>query len=202
MSRTFINRKALRVRHFARRLVRSIEGAAAIEFGYIAPIMLVMLLGTFEVSRAIAIDRRLGMVTSMVADLVAREENMTADDLNKIYEIVDLVMQPYNTDTLKLSVIPVKASSTNETNTRVYAGATNRPVHNGGTVYPACASYTLTPGLVAKGASVIVVESSYNYEPVFVNSIIGPVLWREKATLSPRNSCVDFDNDNCVSTCF
>ena len=55
---------------FIRRLGRNAEGVAAVEFGFIAPIMLLMLIGTIEISRAITIDRRFGLVTSMVADLV------------------------------------------------------------------------------------------------------------------------------------
>jgi hypothetical protein len=49
---------------------------------------------------------------------------------------------------------------------------------------------------------VIVVETSYIYEPVFLNYVFGTASWTDKAYATPRNSCVDFDDDKCVSTCF
>lgn len=186
-----------------RRASRNAEGVAAVEFGFIAPIMLLMLIGTIEVSRAITIDRRFGLVTSMVGDLVTREKTMTSANLEKIYSIVAFVMGPYNNGSLKISVIPVKADPDNATNTLVYADTTNRPPLNSGVQDPAkCAAYGLTADLISAGSSVIVVKTSYDFSPILTGYIMGNSTWTDTATLSPRNSCVDFDGDNCVSTCF
>lgn len=184
------------------RFFRDRRGVAAVEFGLVAPVMLVMLIGTIEVSRALAMDRRFGLVTSMVGDLVAREKTMSAADLNAIYDIVAHVMSPYSPSTLKIKVIPVKANPNNASQTLVYAASTNRPSYHGATQPAKCSSYTLTSGMVAAGASVIVVETSYQYAPMFVNSIVPAATWNDKAVMAPRQSCVDFDNDNCLSTCF
>lgn len=189
-------------RLLARRLRRNVEGIAAVEFGLIAPVMLIMLIGTIEISRAISIDRRFGLATAMVGDLVAREEDMTADNLNAIYDIVDHVLSPYDSSKIKIAVIPVKAASDDENNTRVYAGTQNRPSLNGMSAPSTCSGYSLTNGLVDKGESVIVVESSYDFTPIIVNDLIGARTWTDKSVLSPRQSCVDFDDNNCVSNCF
>lgn len=178
------------------------RGVAAVEFAFLVPVILFLLIGVFEVSRAVAMDRRFDLVTSMVADLVAREENISAADLNAIYNIAGQIMSPFDSSTLKISVIPVKASPTDAANTRVYPATTNRPSYHGGTQPAKCASYSLTSGLVPKGSSVIVVETQYNYTPVVVGYVLGSTTWKDKAYASPRHSCVDFDNDNCVSTCF
>ncbi|MCH9765085.1 MAG: pilus assembly protein [Alphaproteobacteria bacterium] len=202
MSLKFMHRQAIGARYYARRLKDNISGIAAVEFGLIAPVMLIMLIGTIEVSRAISIDRRFGLSTSMVGDLVAREEDMSADNLNAIYNIVQHVMSPYDTSQLKIAVIPVKAASDDNTNTKVYAATTNRPSYNGMAAPAACSDYGLTAGLVDEGESVIVVESSYDFTPLLVNDILGARTWTDKSVLSPRTSCVDFDDDNCVSPCF
>ena len=60
------------------------RGVAAVEFAYIAPILLVMLMATFELSRAVSIDRRLNSVSAMASELVAREEQIDAEDLKNI----------------------------------------------------------------------------------------------------------------------
>lgn len=197
-----LKRTTVKVRCFARRIRNNVAGVAAVEFGLIAPVMLIMLIGTIEVSRAISMDRRFGLATAMVGDLVAREEEMTADNLNAIYDIVAHVMEPYDSSSMKIAVIPVKAASDDKTNTKVYASASNRPSLHGKLAPAACSNYGLTAGLVDKGESVIVVESSYDFKPIIVNDLIAAKTWTDKAVLSPRNSCVDFDDDNCVSSCF
>jgi Flp pilus assembly protein TadG len=185
-----------------RRFARDARGVAVVEFALVVPIMLLMLIGAVEASRAIGMDRRMSLVTTMVADLVAREQKMTSADLTAIYKIVNQVMSPYDASSLKVSVIPVKASPSDAAQTKVYASTTNRPSHNGGAEPSKCSSYSLTSALLPKGASVIVVETSYTYQPVFLNYVFGAATWTDKAFATPRNSCVDFDSDKCVSTCF
>jgi hypothetical protein len=87
----------------------------------------------------------------------------------------------------------------------VYAATTNRPALNGGVddAEPAaCSAYTLTEDLLSAGSSVIVVKTKYSFSPILLGYIVGASTWEDTAVLSPRNSCVDFDDDNCVSACF
>ncbi|MDX2308902.1 MAG: TadE/TadG family type IV pilus assembly protein [Hyphomicrobium sp.] len=201
---THMLRKLIRAgRRLTGSLHRDRRGVAAVEFGIIAPVLLVMLVGVVEVTRAVSIDRRFGQVTSMVADLVAREENMTAANLNAIYGIVEHIMGVWGTSGLKLQIIPVKANPTNKDIRLVYARTTNRPSYGGASQLAYCASYTkLDADMLAAGTSVIVVEAEYTYKPLLIDSIFPEQTWYDRATLAPRNSCVDFDDDNCVSTCF
>jgi Flp pilus assembly pilin Flp len=185
-----------------RRFVRDARGSAAVEFAYLVPVILLMLIGTVEVSRALMIDRRFGLATSMVADLVGREEAVTAADVNAIYNIVAHAMKPYDASSMQVSLIPVKASPSDASQTKVYAGTANRPAYNGGSVPAKCSPYALTAGIVGKGESVVVVETRFTFTTLFGNYVIGPSTWTDKAIVSPRYSCVDFDDDNCVSTCF
>ncbi len=202
MSPSAMERRFANTFRHAAQFVRDARGVAAVEFAYVVPVILLMLVGTVEASRAVSMDRRLGLVTTMIADLVAREEKMTAADVNAVYNIVNQTMSPFDASTLKVAIIPVKASPTDASMTRVYAGTTNRPSYHGASQPAKCSSYALSSGLTGKGASVIVVETSYSYKPVFLNYIFGTANWTDKAIASPRNSCVDFDGDNCVSTCF
>jgi Flp pilus assembly protein TadG len=205
MSPSIWSRSVKSPRAFMKRFKRfatDVRGVAAVEFACIAPIILLMLIGTLEASRALAVDRRYNLATSMVADLVGRETKLTANDVNAIYNIVAQVMSPFDASTLKISLIPVKASSTDASNTKVYAATGNRPSYHGGVQPSKCASFPLTTGLVAKGASVIVIKTSYDYTPALVGYLWGSSTWTEQAIVSPRNSCVDFDTNNCVSTCF
>jgi hypothetical protein len=120
-------------------------------------------------------------------------------------------MQPYDGNAMKVGVIAVKASSTNANDTRVEWSFS----HNGYSVPARCAPYSLPAGLVGQGGSVIVVESSYAFQPLFLTWVNNPIetghgdaknpvsatTWTDKSTHSPRNSCVDFNGTNCVLNC-
>jgi Flp pilus assembly protein TadG len=203
MSRVSGQQLSQKAKIFSAKLRCNSAGTAAIEFGLLAPILLLMLMGVIELSRAISIDRKLGMVTSTIADIVAREKTITAADVSAMYDIVDHLMQPWDSSTLKLAIIPVKSSPTNSADTRVYASTTNRPTLHGAPQVAKCNTYTLSTNMLAAGTSVVVVETSYQFTPLFSSSIIGSSTWTDKAILSPRNSCVDFDSPaNCVSGCW
>ncbi|MEO1281285.1 MAG: TadE/TadG family type IV pilus assembly protein [Pseudomonadota bacterium] len=210
-------------KRFGKRFWAAQAGAVAIEFAYLAPVLMLMIGGTIEASRAISMSRKFSLVTSMTGDLVAREKDMGGNPtakLTKMMNVVGHVMAPYDPSRLKMSIIPVMASPTDENDTFVYAPPFK---HNGMSAPNKCAPYTLPPGLVGKGGSVIVVESEYQFDPLFAGVtffeginwftggaggaggsgdglIIGRT-WTDKATHSPRFACVDFEDNNCVVTC-
>lgn len=169
----------------------------------VAPVLLAMLLGAVEITRAVAIDKRFTVVTSMVADLVARETQLTGDDVKAIYDIAEQVMAPYDAGPLKLSIIPVMSSISDASTTLVYPATTNRPSFHGGAQPEKCQPYLLAEGFLKENESVIVVESSYTFTPLFAGAVIGSQTWTEKAFAKPRKSlCVAFDGASCTSSCF
>jgi Flp pilus assembly protein TadG len=186
-----------------KRFGTDVRGIAAVEFAFIAPILLVMLVGAVEITRAVSIDRRLSVVTNMIADLVARETKLTGDDVEAIYDIAEQVMAPFDASDLKLSIIPVMSAADNASNTLVYPSTANRPSYNGGDLPAKCQAYALTAGILQKNESVIVVESSYAFKPLFLGYVMNAADWTEKAFAKPRKAlCVAFDGDTCTSSCF
>ena len=188
------------------RVWRRAEGFAAAEFALLAPLLVLMYLGTVEVSRAINMDRHLTSATAMTADLVAREETLGETEaesdanLAGIMESVEHAMAPHDTTDLKISIISVKASSDDETDTRVEWSYS----HNGMSAPSKCSAYTLPAGVVGEGESVIVVESSYIFRPMFtdvVPGMSGDVTWTDKSFHSPRNSCVEYAGSQCLLDC-
>jgi len=202
-------RRVARLARSFRCFPRDNRGVAAVEFGLIAPIMIVLLFGMIDITRAIAIDRRFGDVTTTIADLVAREPSLTADDVEKMYDIADLIMAPYDASKLTISVIPVASNPTDAKKTVVYPATTNRPTHPEGHELARCTAYPLPDDMILANESVIVVETTYTFSPIFFGLLDGiwsgpEIALSDKAYAKPRKAaCVDFDgNSKPCGSCF
>ncbi|MEQ1711597.1 MAG: TadE/TadG family type IV pilus assembly protein [Hyphomicrobium sp.] len=183
------------VKAFCQRLACDKRGVAAVEFAFVLPILAIMLLGTVEVARAVDADRRFGNATAMLTDLIAREQNVTDADLGGMMQAIAHLMRPYDPASLTLGVVAVRAPIAAGQQPKVEWSYS----HNGKTVPAKGATYTLPADLVSPGSRVIVVESTYNFTPMFVNwdnsplknNLSGGVIaWTDKATLTPRSDCV------------
>lgn len=99
---------ARRMRYLAWRFKEEARGVAAIEFAFIAPIMLVMYVGTMEISNAVSANRKLSRVSSTLGDLLTQAECFTDSTLNDIVEIADDIMFPYsNTLSIQLNGVQI-----------------------------------------------------------------------------------------------
>lgn len=152
-----------------RLFARCQSGIAAVEFGLIVPIMLVMFIGTVELSQAITVDRRVSQVASSTADLVARQKQITSTTLNTYMSIIAQLMAPFSATPMKMTISNVYATTSAPTIYKVcwvyqHNGGANTTLTKGGN-YP---TSSLPAGIVQGGTSVIVVQVSYNYAPVIL----------------------------------
>jgi Flp pilus assembly protein TadG len=180
------------------RFRRADGGIAALEFAIIAPIMLLLSVAAVEIGRAVEINRRFGTVTSMTAHLVAREKTLSDADLQAISEIAAHIMRPYDASSLRVTIISVKAASSDRNDTRVewaYSSGT------GATKPEQCESYPLPENLLDPGASTIVVRTGFDFTPALATDFVGPMTWSNEAMHSPRNSCVNYNGQQCLLSC-
>ena len=197
------------LRRCARSFRRDDRGAAAVEFGVLAPVMLLMLLGTIEGGRAVNADRHFSSAATTAGDLVAREEYLgtsssgAKSNLDSMTDSIEHLMKPYDATRLKIGIISVQASTTDATKTKVVWSYS--PSDHQMSVPAKCSSYALPENLVGKGGSVIVVEATYDYNPLFGDYVPGfgsIAEFKDKTYHSPRNSCVDYvKGDNCTNSC-
>jgi Flp pilus assembly protein TadG len=100
----------------AKSLRGDVRGAAAVEFGILAPVLMLILLGIIEGGRAINIDRQFTSAVNTAGDLVAREENLGTSssaataNLNDMMESIKHLMAPYDPSKLKIGIFSVQAS--------------------------------------------------------------------------------------------
>ena len=74
-------------RKFAERsvdLAKDRRGAAAIEFAFVAPVLLVLYMMTMEIAQAIDTNKKVGRMASLTADLVTQEQDITKSEIDAI----------------------------------------------------------------------------------------------------------------------
>ena len=90
-----------------RRYRRDRKGVAAVEFALIVPLLLLLYLGTMEVSSGVALNKRVARAASTTADLIAQQEDVTRTQLNAIMEVSQSILFPYTADQPRVTVVGI-----------------------------------------------------------------------------------------------
>jgi Flp pilus assembly protein TadG len=159
--------------HLLRNFWRQRGGTVAVEFAIAIPVLLVMLLGVFDVSQALIVYMKVIDVAETVSDLVAQQKQVASSDINNYYIAGQLVMTPSLGSGLGLDV----ASVTFDPNTGNPSVAWQ--VTRGGAAAMSDAAAAAT-GLGSAGDSVIVANATYSYTP------ISSYLLKQGITMSSR----------------
>lgn len=78
------------------RFVASTRGIAAVEFAFILPIMLVLLLSSFDASRAVAIYMKVRAANAALADISNQFTTIHDADMTNILGATSVVLAPYS----------------------------------------------------------------------------------------------------------
>lgn len=86
-----------RLKAIARRLGKDNRGVAAVEFAFLAPVLLMMYFLTLEASQAIETNKKVSRLGSMVADLIAQNpgSSITKSDIQSVMDIGKTTLLPY-----------------------------------------------------------------------------------------------------------
>ena len=151
----------------ARRFPGAREAVAAVEFALVMPLLLMLYLGSLELSQLINIDQRVTNIAGTVGDLVSRTNGtIAAATLTDYFKAATAIISPFPTTGLTQVVTLVKVDASTSVATVVWSQA-----YNGGTakivnsVYgPAALPTAITS--ISKGSYVVVSEANYPYLPL------------------------------------
>jgi Flp pilus assembly protein TadG len=141
------------------------RGVAAIEFAFIAPLLLAMYFVTMEVSQGIETSKKVSRIASMVADLVTQRQDVRKVELDAIMNIGVSTLQPDNRSAPKIIITEIKISDEPKPKaTVVWSRKLDAGVFG---VDAALDTPTTVPdSLNIPGTFLIRVESALAYEPV------------------------------------
>lgn len=135
------------------------RGVSAVEFALIAPVMILFYFGLAELCQAYMAQRRMSHVASAVADMVAQADVLTKDQLADITAIGPWIMKPFSAATLTTKITSVTRDANGAA--KVDWSVAHGP---GATAWGKQAAITVPADTIAKGESLVMVETSVVYE--------------------------------------
>lgn len=151
------------------------RGVAAMEFALIAPVMILLLLGSVEVTNGIDVNRKLARSGSMVADLVTQQQSVTKDQINNIMEIAGLTLLPYQRDLPQITVTSINVPGDGSKAT--VAWSQRRVNQSVTTPYAKGSTIAIDPNLRVAGTDItfVRVETNIAYLPLIAWTMQNPV---------------------------
>lgn len=142
-----------------RRFGRATGGLAALEFALIAPMMVFVLFGSVELIDALGANRRAQNATSSIADVVARDTEVSTDEINGLWAAVDVLMFPDSGDGMAVCVASVSIDD------RGRSSVVWNRTDGGFGGCPSTAGSNLPAAMRRPNTSVIIAETRYRYQP-------------------------------------
>lgn len=168
--------------------VRGRRGVAAVEFALILPLLITLLLGTFEITRAVEINRKVNNAASVVADLItSSEEANLYNNLEDFFQAGKLMLSPYDDSPISITVSVLRFDPTSNSGIIVWSIGCNAVPWSAGSKIPV--DYDAFSGLYDEMRDVIIADAQYQHSGMFSRALdIGDLIFnfREFAVYTPR----------------
>jgi Flp pilus assembly protein TadG len=171
-----------RLRALLDRFRRTQAGSAAVEFGFIAPVLLTLYTGSIEIIQALIINRQVGLVASTVANITAQYTTISATaDIPDILTAATQILAPYSTTPLKVVVSSITIDA-NSKATVLWSKTKN------GTARTTGSTITVPASLIVPSSGLVLAEVTYAYTPVVDWIKMGTITLSGATYMVPRDS--------------
>jgi Flp pilus assembly protein TadG len=134
------------------------RGVSAIEFAFIAPVLIMAYFGLAELCGAMLAERKASHAASAVGDLVAQASVIHDTDISNIFSIGSIIMAPNSSTTLGMRVTSVQAGATATATTVGWSDASGTLTANA-----VGANITIPANMITAGQSIIESDVTYSY---------------------------------------
>jgi len=171
-----------RLRAAAARLSADRSGAAAVEFAFVVPLLVTLLLSGVEASAAFIVWRKVDTAAATIGDLVARAETLTEGGLANIAGVADIAVYPADPGPAEVRVTAIDIDEQGAPKVGWSRATGSRPAHAKG----AAMTGVLPDDMLAPNTQVVMTESFYRYEPTIGYLLTGPIELAHRTFHVPR----------------
>jgi Flp pilus assembly protein TadG len=162
-----------------------IGGFAAVEFAMIVPVMMIMLLGSVEVSDALTVDGRINVTAASISDIIARSTPLTKSELRDIFKIGHVLIGKYPVQNLRSEVVSLQPNAAGSMRVVWSFDSNGNSPYTAGSVYPGN-----WDGMVQAPNSLIVTKSTFDYMSPVGQYIHNPIVLSHVSNNVSRVSAV------------
>ena len=172
------------------KLARDRRGMVLQETAIILPILILLMLGGYDIARFAFLQQKLSRMVMSTSDMVAQGATISIPEIDTIFSASSTMVQPFPAGSSQIMIV----SSVSKTGNA--APKVDWQRSGGGTLAgqtsklgAAAANATLPSGfLVRAGENAIVTEIYYKFTPVFLPDLILPTTLYHRAIYRPRQS--------------
>ena len=179
------------------------DGVAAVEFAFILPILVTLLLGTFEFSEVYNVLRKVDKTTALTSDIVSQYDCLETAELDAILTSTRQLMQPYNiaADKLTVTVWSITSDSSGNVTVDWSRRSDGSSPNSPGDAPP----FTVTSNDIPNDSSRIVAQVNYDYDLpinfIMVNSTGGTWSTEKRYFSVPRGQTINQQTVNQQGNC-
>ena len=182
-----------------RRFIASTRGIAAVEFAIVLPMLLLLLLATFDAGRAIAVYMKVRAATYTLAAVTNQygtgNSAISSTTMTGITSATTAVLAPYSSTPAVVVISQIKATSATQ-------AVVSWSYATSGSALTQGASVTNLPANFAKNSCggsyscyLLLASVSYTYTPSFGYFITGPITFSDSLYATPRSAkCIQYNN--------
>lgn len=178
--------------HAFRRFGRDRRGVSAVEFAFIAPVMIGLYLGCVEISDGVAVDRKVSLTAGALANLTSQATTISATEMTNILDASSAIIVPYNASKLTLTVTCLSIDANKNAN--VKWSVTRYGTVKSGTM-------TIPAALDVANTQLIYSEVTYAYKPIVGYTISGTVTLSDHMYMSPRITPPNYNDGSNSHPC-
>ncbi len=166
------------------------DGLAAVEFAFLAPVLVAMFLGSIELTTALACKQKVTGLASTAADLIAQEKAVATADISNVFSAVNAIVYPFPTTGLKIVVTSLvdNGSGNGKVAWSCAQNTSARTVNN---------VVTLPSGVMVSGGSVILTEVTYPYTSIIAKYMTSTTNMTSSFYARPRRSTTITGPSSC-----
>ena len=150
-----------------------------LEFALLFPVLLTMIVGVFDVGRALTINQKVISAAQIMADLITRNQSISSGDLQDIVLAGQMALDPYDREPSGYDIVSFRFNNRGNP-VELWRVTDNMPENDD--------ADDLSTGLGGEGEGVVAVSVAYTYTPFFSNLLRGDIVMREMAILRGRRS--------------
>lgn len=149
------------IRGRARLLLTDDRGVSGVEFAFVFPLMLLLLVGMLETNEALTVHRKLLQVSSTVSDLVAQQSTVTQAQVDLTLSGAASMLAPYDSTSLKIVLSVINVTTTKQT------VAWSKGYHTAAETVGSVASFSVPAALAVPGVQTVAVKVNYSFATPF-----------------------------------